>query len=482
MKHYWLNRLILFGVAFFGLNSAIQATEPTRILIQWKNQGFSAQAPRGAEFARYRSAYIPLTHTQIFSVSSNQNPNQVLEALRLNPQVEHAEIDSPIHVNATPNDPRYSQQWEFEGTGVNIGIEEAWDHLTQSEIIVAIIDSGADLNHEDLSENLWTNPDEIPGNGQDDDHNGYVDDLHGYNFFNHASAPQDDYGHGSQVTGVIGAVGNNARGITGTAWRSRLMILKVLDSEGNSNVSQAVEAIQYAMEKRAKIINMSWGYSPEGGAPSGILQDAINAAEAAGILVVASAGNHSPGLSNDTDPRQANYPSSYPAPNIIAVAATDTRDTLANFSDYGPNTVDIGAPGVDIFSTLPGNRYGFFTGSSAAAPHVTGAAALLWALNPNLRYDQIKQLLLQSVDPIPSLQGKILSGGRVNLISAMKGSPALGGHVLDNPPLLPQSDPEIPSEGGCSLSLNSSHSTFSGSLVFLSLVFLEVWKRNRFKS
>jgi len=458
MKKYWLNRIMLLGAIFFGLSATAFAQENPQILIQWKDQSWASRPPHGLEPASSPTGgayYLPLTHTQVFSVPRGNDPIQTLQALRLNPQVEHAELNATIHAHAIPNDTRYVEQWEFGSVGVHMGVEEAWEHLTRSEIIVAIIDSGADLSHEDLVENLWTNPDETAGNDQDDDHNGYFEDIHGYDFFNHKSDPQDDFGHGTQVTGVIGAVGNNSRGITGVAWSARLMILKVLDDQGNSNISRAVEAIQYAIQKHAQIINMSWGYSPEGGSPSGILQDAIGQAQAAGILVVASAGNHSSALNNDADPRQANYPSSYSTPNIIAVAATDTNDVLATFSDYGANTVDLGAPGVDIFSTLPDGHYGRFTGSSAAAPHVSGAAALLWALNPSLHYDEIKQLLLQTTDPLPSLHGKTLSGGRVNLMNAMKGSPALGGHILENPPLLPQSEPEIPQEGGCSLSQKS---------------------------
>src|SRR4029434_96158 len=230
-----------------------------------------------------------------------------------------------------------------------------------------------------------------------------------------------------------GAAGNNQVGVTGIAWNARILCLKVLDSAGDSNVSTAVAAIDYAIRQGVKIINMSWGYSP-GGTPSQILWEAIQKAKGAGILVVTSAGNGSAsavGVNNDQDTAMANYPSSYPEDNIIAVAATNDTDEMAVFSNYGPTTVDLGAPGVNIYSTAMGNQYDYMTGTSASAPFVTGSAALVWAFNPTLTYDQVKRLLLETTDPIGSLQGKTLTGGRLNVAKAVAASPAAGGHPLE---------------------------------------------------
>jgi subtilisin family serine protease len=440
-------------------------------------------------FTRDRSTpsdhYLPLTDTHVMEIPAGSNLNAMVNAMSQDPAVDTVEIDQQIHAHLSPNDSLLNLQWPIVKSAPNIGAETAWGfiHNTQN-ILIAIIDSGADLNHPDVHDNLWTNTGEIPGNGIDDDGDGLVDDVNGYDFFNQKSSPDDDFGHGTMVYGEIGACGDNAQGITGVAWNAQIMVLKVLDSNGNSNISTAVEAIEFAIKKGVKIINMSWGYTPNG-TPSLTLEAALQKAKDAGILVITSAGNGDPtgrGIDNDANQNEANYPSSYPEDNIIAVAATDSNDNLASFSNYGSTTVDLGAPGVAIYSTSLNNSYDYFTGTSAAAPYVTGSAALLWAANPSIGYADIKRLLLETTDPIPSLQGKTLTGGRLNVGRALQNSPAQGGNLLEGASPLPEANiaPQgnSGSSGGCSLS-QTAQGYFSCWMWGANLIALVLLKRRK---
>ncbi|HKI71302.1 MAG TPA: S8 family serine peptidase, partial [Verrucomicrobiae bacterium] len=282
-------------------------------------------------------------------------------------------------------------------------------------IIVAVIDTGVRYTHEDLADNMWVNPGEIPGNGIDDDGDGYVDDVHGINVINHTGDPNDDYGHGTHVSGTIGAVGNNTVGIVGVCWKVQIMACKFLDSTGNGFISDAIKCMDYARSKGAKVINASWGSTSF---TSQALHDAIDTLRQAGIIFVAAAGNSA--QDNGVNPI---YPASYDLDNIISVAATTRDDDLAVFSNYGASTVDLGAPGEPIFSCWNGSDsdYRYFQGTSMAAPHVTGACALLMAHYPNDNYRQIINRILSNVDRLPSLAGKCISGGRLNLQRALSG-------------------------------------------------------------
>jgi len=331
------------------------------------------------------------------------------------PGVRYAEPDYIVTATQVfPDDPDFSELWGLHNTGqtggtldADIDAPEAWTLITgSSDIIVGVIDSGIDYAHPDLAANMWTNPGEIPDNGLDDDSNGYVDDYYGWDFANDDSDPWDDDGHGTHVAGTIGAVGNDGVGIAGINWTVRLAALKFLDASGVGWTSDAVEAVEYATAMGFDLTNNSWG----GGGYTQTLYDAIAAAGAAGQLFVAAAGNS--GLDNDLSPH---YPSSYDLDSIIAVAATDHNDQLASFSNYGATSVDLAAPGVNIYSTLPGNNYDWFNGTSMAAPHVAGAAALLKAYNPLLSALEIKAALMDSVDPVPGLGGLMVTGGRLNV-------------------------------------------------------------------
>ena len=352
-------------------------------------------------------------------------PQKAIDALEKNPVIAYIEMDHKVYIDKTPNDPRLSELWGLDNTGqtggtsdADIDALEAWDIQTgNSNVVIAVIDTGVDHNHEDLSANMWTNPGETAGNGIDDDGNGYVDDVYGWDFYNNDNDPMDDHRHGTHCAGTIAAVGNNGVGVVGVNWAAKIMALKFLSAGGSGWTSDAVAAVEYTTKMKQDfgipIIAMSnsWG----GGGFSESLNDAIKAADTAGILFVAAAGND--GTDNDVSPH---YPSSYDVPNVIAVAATDHNDDLAYFSNYGATSVDLAAPGVNILSTVLNDGYNSYSGTSMATPHVSGVAGLIKAQFPALTSDGVKSRLLGTVDPIPSLYGITVTGGRVNAFNALE--------------------------------------------------------------
>jgi subtilisin family serine protease len=365
---------------------------------------------------------LPRSDVNVVELPSDLTVQEAVQRYESSPDVEYAEPDFLLQPTATPNDPYYSRLYGLNNTGqtngtpdADVDAKEAWDTTTGVPgTVVAVIDEGVDINHPDLKNNIWVNTDEVPNNGVDDDRNGYVDDRNGYDFANddasvYDAADGDD--HGTHVAGTIAAEGNNGTGVAGVDWRASIMVLKFMGSNGGYT-SDAVEALNYAVANGAKISNNSWG----GGGSSQALRDAISRADAAGHLVVAAAGNE--GTNNDTTP---NYPSNFNNPNIVSVAATDDRDILASFSNFGATTVDLAAPGVNILSTLPGNRYGSYSGTSMATPHVTGVAALIKSNSSSLDDAQIKDKILRMVDKKGNLQGTSVTGGRLNAPGAVGG-------------------------------------------------------------
>ena len=353
----------------------------------------------------------------VVDLPAGQSVAQALTAYNAAPGVLYAEPDYRVHVNdVVPNDPRFGELWGMRNTGqtggtpgADIHAPAAWALQTGSrQVLVAVIDTGVDYTHPDLMNNAWTNPGEIPGNGIDDDGNGYVDDVHGYDFINRDGDPMDDNGHGTHCSGTIGAEGNNSLGVAGVCWQVRIMGVKFLDSLGSGSTADAISCVQYATLMHARVLNNSWG----GGSFSQALKDAIDAAGAAGIVFVAAAGNN--GTDNDTTPQ---YPASYTSSNILAVINTDANDLRASSSCYGLTSVDLGAPGTSILSCAPGGGYQLMSGTSMATPHVTGACALLLAANPLLTVAGIREALLTTVDP--TLPGLCVSGGRLNLVRAL---------------------------------------------------------------
>jgi subtilisin family serine protease len=328
-----------------------------------------------------------------------------------------AEADSLVFADAMPSDPSFGSLWGLHNTGQSSGLEdadidapEAWSLSTGSrDVIVGVIDSGIDHFHPDLSANMWTNPGEIPGNGIDDDGNGYKDDLRGWDFYGDDDDPMDENGHGTHCAGTIGAVGDNGTGVAGVNWEVSLVGLRFLSAGGSGSTSDAVEAVNYARKLGLSLTSNSWG----GGSYNATLEQAIRSAGEAGQLFVAAAGNDA--TDNDLTPH---YPSSYALDNVIAVASTTRADALSSFSCFGRTTVDLAAPGTDILSTIPGAAYGTKSGTSMATPHVAGAAALLYSISPGRGHVDIKEVLLQTADPLPVLNGLCVSGGRLNVSRA----------------------------------------------------------------
>ncbi|MHC4362930.1 MAG: S8 family serine peptidase, partial [Planctomycetota bacterium] len=315
------------------------------------------------------------------------------------------------------NDPRFDDLWGMHNMGqtggtvdADIDAPEAWDIATgSSDIVVAVIDTGVDYTHVDLAANMWVNEDEYYGTpGVDDDGNGYVDDIYGYDFCNYDPDPMDDHYHGTHCAGTIGGVGDNGEGVAGVCWDVRIMALKFLNSGGSGWTDDAIKCVQYSTLMGANLSSNSWG----GGGYSQGLKDAIDAAGAAGMLFVASAGNSS--TNTDLNPH---YPSSYDSESLISVMSTTHSDAKSGFSNWGPISVDLGAPGSDILSCKLGGGYKYASGTSMAGPHVAGACALMWSLNPMLANSEVKDILLQTVDP--TLSGLCVSEGRLNLYNAI---------------------------------------------------------------
>ena len=348
--------------------------------------------------------------------------NKALETLGAMKGIAYAEPDFVVRADALPNDPGFPLLWGMRNTGqtvngdpgtsgADIRSSAAWDITTgSSQFVVAIIDSGTLLNHEDLAANIWSNPGELAGNGIDDDGNGYIDDVNGYDFFSRDNDPSDP-GHGTHTAGTVGAVGNNGVGVAGVAWNCKIMPVRFLGPTGGF-ISDAVLALQYVAQKQVRVSNNSWG----GGGFSQAMFDAIAASRAVGHLFVASAGNSS--ANSDAVP---SYPAAYNLDNIISVLATDNDDRRASFSNYGPISCDLGAPGVNVLSTYDVG-YAYLNGTSMASPHVAGVAALVCAQNPTLTYAAVKARILAAARPVAGLAGTCVTGGVLDAAAALSGS------------------------------------------------------------
>lgn len=367
------------------------------------------------------------------------------------PEVEYAEPNYIRRSSATiPNDTAFGEQWALHNTGTfasgtadaDIDAPEAWDITRGSSgIVIAVLDTGIDLNHSDLVGNIWTNPGETScTDGVDNDGNGFVDDCPGWDFSTCAqfdadtgicdtpktadNNPSDDNGHGTHVSGIIGGVGNNGQGISGVMWAVQLMPLRFLNKDGEGTIGDEIAAIDYAvlMKNRGtniKVINASFG----GEGFSQAERDAIASANAVGILFIAAAGNGGTDGFGDNNDLVPTFPASHTTPNIIAVAATDQNDNRAPFSDFGPNTVHVAAPGVFILSSIPTSIFPqghiFLDGTSMSAPHVSGLAGLLYSFYTSFSPTQIRATILRYVDALPTLSGWIQTGGRINAFKAV---------------------------------------------------------------
>lgn len=305
-----------------------------------------------------------------------------------------------------PNDPSWNQLWGMR----NIHAPDAWDSVTRSGRIIAVIDTGIDLtNHPDIQNNLWTNSGEIPGDGIDNDNNGFVDDIHGFDFFNNDGDPQDSRRHGTHCAGTIAAVGNDAFGVVGVNWRAQIMAVQIFGATGVASVRDIARAIRYAADNGADVLSNSWG----GGSFSLVILNAIEDARTQGAVFVAAAGNNN-GQNNDVIPH---YPSSYNSENIVSVMSITSRDNPSGFSNIGNVSVDIAAPGSWIWSTVPGGGHQWMSGTSMATPHVSGAIGLTWG-HPKytgLSYKGIVGLLFANSRPLASLNALCATEGTLDI-------------------------------------------------------------------
>ncbi len=448
---------------------------PGEVLVRYRSESHARSKSASLRIAALDGTIVPM-ELQRFEGSdlveglrlARVAPEETLKAvgaLRQQPDVLYAEPNYIMHALVNPNDPFFVQGLQYGLT--KIGAPQAWDTRTGStgagRVVIGVIDQGIDNTHQDLQANIWTNPAETPGNSVDDDANGFVDDIHGFNFVNNNGtifSGEDTENHATHVAGIAGAVGNNNLGVSGVNWSVGLMSLKFLDADGFGDTADAIRACQYARQMRnlwettghakganVRVLNASFG----GGIFTQSFLDAIGELNTAGILFVSAAGNIDNGTIEPNNDLVPHFPSNFTTPNIIAVAATNQTDALTSFTHFGATSVDLGAPGASILSTTPpcanpgpftcqpsfpanfgpnDDTYSSFSGTSMAAPHVSGAAALLWAQNPNLSVQQVKALLLLNGTVVSGLVDKTLTGRRLNVGNSMQ---ALGSGDVSAP-------------------------------------------------
>ena len=370
--------------------------------------------------------------SDVFAVIEAKGLKSARALIESDERVAYAEPNYLYHVIGSradtlpTNDSKLSQLWGIQNTGQSdaagqpgkagsdIHVVPVWNEgITGSKKVkVAIIDTGVEYTHPDLQANIMKNTAEIEGDGIDNDNNGFVDDVYGWNFNQNLANGMDDHNHGTHCAGTIGGVGNNGFGVVGVNWNVSILPIKFLSAQGSGSLDAAVQSIQYATMMGVDIMSNSWG----GGPYTQALFDVIEESHKKGILFVAAAGNES----NDND-ASASYPATYQIDNVLSVAATDNRDQIASFSNYGRTKVHVAAPGVKILSTVRNADYQVFSGTSMATPHVSGIAALMLSANPSLTYQQIKDTLINTSDKIRSLSKKVVARGRVNVYNAIHG-------------------------------------------------------------
>lgn len=408
----WRGTTALLLAAAIIISANAQGKSPAQLIVKFKDgvnpagklvPGLVGKAPKGL------SKRLGL---DLVEVEAGTDPEEALQSLLASGMVDSAEIDAEATLDLTPNDPLFGDLW---GMG-KIQAELAWDETAGSEeVVVCVVDSGVNYAHPDLADNMWVNVAERDGlPGVDDDGNGFVDDVHGWDAYNNDGDVDDDNSHGTHCSGTIGGRGNNGVGVAGVVHKVKLIGCKFLGASGSGSYSGAITCVEYCATNGARVASHSWG----GTYNSAALKTAIESFP--DMVNVAAAGND--GSDNDVSPH---FPSNYNSANMISVASTTSSDAKSGFSNWGLVSVDLGAPGSSIKSTVLGTGYGLKSGTSMATPHVSGAAALVLSKNPGLSVAEVKSILLNSGDDNAAMAGRTVSGKRLNVASALAMTPAV---------------------------------------------------------
>lgn len=438
---------ILLGAAVLWLSSGTHVSTQSRVGGRRTVMVNGHEAVAGEVLVRFKPSVSAVDRTQLetqLDTEESASPapglrrirsrsfdtNTLISYMRTRGDVEMVEPNYVLYALALPNEPSFANLWGLRNlgqtvngdvgtSGKDISASLAWDITTGSRAnVVGVIDTGVNYTHPDLAANIWTAPRQfsVVINGVTIT---CAAGTHGFNAITNTCDPMDDNAHGTHVSGTIGGVGNNGAGMAGVNWTASIMGLKFLSATGSGSTSDAIEAIEFAIQAKAalgvdanvRVLSNSWG----GGGATQALLDEINKANTANMIFLAAAGNSAVNI--DTTPF---YPAAYNAPNVVSVAATDNDDNIASFSNYGVTNVDLAAPGVNIYSTVLGTGYAWYNGTSMATPHVSGAAALILAACPTLTTAQLKSSLLSSVDAVPALATRVATGGRLNVNRAVR--------------------------------------------------------------
>jgi len=423
--------LAVSGAFFSQIAQAQNNYIPGQYVVKWR-KGYLKTF---SHFEKNQLGVIKnLDEQENYSLVYRPAPELVSHSLKSLAALSAVELVEPNYIykiNKFPNDAQFSNSWGLINSGqadskgnkgqagIDINIQNVWDKVTETDILVAVIDTGVDYRHPELKDNIFVNQKEETGvKGVDDDGNGYIDDVYGMDFTdmkNPKANALDDHGHGSHCSGIIGAKGDNLVGTTGVNWNIKILPVRFLDAEGSGSLAGAVAAIDYAVKMGAKVLSNSWG----GTTNSAILQEMVESTANKGVLFVVAAGNETADLN-----KSKVYPASYQTPNMISVAAITNKGKLASFSNYGSQTVDLAAPGENIYSTLLNGKYDSWSGTSMATPFVSGIAALIWGQNPGLTNLELKNRIMTTVKLLPTLRTKVISKGMVDAQAAFENIPS----------------------------------------------------------
>lgn len=425
---------ILLSLSAFTANAGDLKVSQDRLIVKLKNESVSLANPNITSYKELFGGYVVVYSKNIEVLKEELSQNSLVEVVNYDVHAGQRKLAEPVNPEKLApnfaksgkmfNDPGLSRLWAFKSdsdNGMNVSnAYEALGNQVGEEVIVAVVDTGVDYNHEDLKEVMWKNEGEIPGNGIDDDGNGYIDDIYGINTLvrdaNNVATGEmmDRHSHGTHVSGTIAAKQNNGIGITGIARNARIMGIRTVPNNGDETDVDVAESFLYAAKHGAKIINCSFGKSRnEGG---NLVKDTIDyIGREYGVLVVAAAGNESSNID-----RSLTYPASYESENLLVVASSTKYGSLSGFSNYGIKNVDVVAPGSNIYSTVPGSRYSDMSGTSMASPNTAGIAAQVLSLNPGLSPYELKERLMTRVTTVGKYSTKVSSGGLLNLLKTIE--------------------------------------------------------------